>query len=200
MGKNYFRLFILAMIISLALLVNITRPAQAQEQAQEQKTKSLMGEITDVLELKNGNKIFGRVTGSASGAVTIFNMETGEEEIIRTNTISNQRKTTAYEVQAVIDELRDRGREDEIIPILNKRKEAEYGLSTKSYDEQVKSADRARDSLDKELDIAHREDREDELLDRARREYLEDRKSDQMNIDNSRPLPRAQKPLTKESK
>jgi len=153
----------------------------------EDKRENLLKRyLTDVLELKNGNKIFGRVTGSASGAVTMFNMETGEEEAIFTDTISSQRKTAPYEVQAVIDELRDRGREDEMIPILNKRKESEYGLSDKIYDEQVKSADRARVDLDKRLDRAHKEEREDVLAARARAEYLEDRRANQTNIDNAR--------------
>jgi hypothetical protein len=203
MRRKYFGFVILSVIVDLILILCISRQVQAQEikqwpgvessqdgqatpeqikqeqnnkEREEKRENILRRYLLDVIELKNGNKIFGRVTGSASGAVTIFNMETGGEEAIRTKTISSHRKTTRYEVQNVIDELRDRGREDEIIGILNARKESVYGLSKESYDEQVRSADRARESLDKQLDIANKEEREDFIHDRARKEFLEDRK------------------------
>jgi hypothetical protein len=176
MGKKYCKFTLLTVIIGFSFLFNITGRALAQDRTQEQKTKSLMAEITDVLELKDGSKIFGRVTGSASGAVTIFNIETGEEEIIRSNTISRQRKTTIDEIKAVVNELRERGTEEKVIGILNKTEQASHGLSTKTYDDETKRADRARESLDKDLDRKHREEREDELAARARAQYLEDKK------------------------
>ena len=112
-------------------------------------------------------------------------METGEEEIVRTNTISNQRKTTTDEVKTVTNELRDRGMEEKIIGILNKTQQTAHGLSTKSYDDEVKRADRARDSSDKELERAHREEREDALADRAREQYLDERE-DKLHADQAK--------------